>query len=62
MVTMNDDAETITISDKDASNIITIQVQEGGGKIRIEGNMKVVVEAPSIELVENANTPGCVGR
>lgn len=61
MVTMNDDAEAIAISDKDGSNIITIEVQEGGGKIRIAGNAKVVVEAPSIELVEGSTQPVVLG-
>lgn len=59
MVTMNDEAEIITLSDKDGSNIMTIEVQDG--KIRIEGNMKVVVEAPHIELVENSKHPVVFG-
>jgi hypothetical protein len=59
MITMNDDSEIITLSDKDGSNIMTIEVQEG--KIRLQGNMKVVVEAPQIELVENATHPVVFG-
>ena len=59
MITMNDDSEVITLSDKDGSNILTIDVP--AGKIRIEGNMKVVVEAPQIELVENATHPVVFG-
>ena len=55
MVTMNDDDEIITISDSDGSNIITVEAQEG--KIKIKGNIKVVVEAPKIELVENSTHP-----
>jgi hypothetical protein len=51
-LSFNDDAEILTISDTNGNNIITIEVQEG--KIRMQGNMKVVVEAPQIELVENA--------
>jgi hypothetical protein len=34
---------------------MTIEV--GGGKIRLQGNMKVVVEAPQIELVESSTHP-----
>lgn len=59
MITMNDDKEIITLSDKDGSNIMTIEVQDG--KIRLQGNMKVVVEAPQIELVENATHPVVFG-
>ena len=55
MVSFNDDSETITLSDKDGSNIMTIEVQDG--KIRLQGNMKVVVQAPQIELVDNATHP-----
>lgn len=55
MVTMNDDDEIITISDSDGSNIITVEAQEG--KIKIKGNIKIVVEAPKIELVENSTHP-----
>lgn len=59
MVTMNDDKEIITLSDADGKNILTIEVQEG--KLRLQGNMKVVVEAPQIELVENATHPVVFG-
>jgi len=55
MISFNDDSETITLSDKDGSNKMTIEV--GGGKIRLQGNMKVVVEAPQIELVESSTHP-----
>jgi len=59
MVSMNDDSEIITLSDEDGSNIMTIEVQEG--KIKIKGNIKVVVEAPKIELVENSTHPVVFG-
>jgi uncharacterized protein involved in type VI secretion and phage assembly len=52
MVSMDDEAQVITVSDSNGSNIITIDVQPG--TIKIKGNLKVVVEAPQIELVENA--------
>ena len=55
MLTMNDGSEVITISDKDGNNIITMDMQTGN--IKITGNMKVVVNAPQIELVENALHP-----
>ena len=55
MITFNDDSEVLTLSDENGSNIMTIDVQSG--KIKIQANLKVVVEAPLIELVENAAHP-----
>jgi uncharacterized protein involved in type VI secretion and phage assembly len=59
MFSLNDEAKVLTLSDEDGSNIMTIEVQEG--KIKIKGNIKVVVEAPQIELVENATHPVVYG-
>jgi uncharacterized protein involved in type VI secretion and phage assembly len=59
MVTMNDEKEVITVSDKDGSNLVTIEVREG--KITVQGALKVVVEAPQIELVEDATHPVVFG-
>ncbi|MEO8148084.1 MAG: phage baseplate assembly protein V [Bacteroidia bacterium] len=55
MVSFNDDSETLTLSDSDGSNIMTIEVQDG--KIRMQAALKVVVEAPQIELVEDSIHP-----
>ncbi|MEK7395616.1 MAG: phage baseplate assembly protein V [Candidatus Poribacteria bacterium] len=55
MITLDDDEQVITLSDGDGSNIMTIDVQSG--QITIKGTIKVVVEAPQIELVENAMHP-----
>ncbi len=55
MITFDDNAEKLTLSDSDGSNIMTFEVQSG--KIRIEAAIKVVVEAPQIELVENSTHP-----
>jgi uncharacterized protein involved in type VI secretion and phage assembly len=55
MISFNDESDTITLGDKDGSNTMTIEVQDG--KIRLKGNMKIVVEAPQIELVENSTHP-----
>lgn len=55
VLALDDDAKKISISDDGASNFITIEVQEG--KIKIQATTKVVVEAPQIELVENATHP-----
>ncbi len=59
MVTMDDGEQTISVSDKDGSNILTIEVQRG--QITVKGATKAVVEAPSIELVENASHPVVFG-
>jgi uncharacterized protein involved in type VI secretion and phage assembly len=59
MVTLDDDKQVITVSDKEGDNIITIQVQQG--KVTVKGTTKVVVEAPQIELVENATHPVVFG-
>lgn len=55
VITMDDRQEAITVSDSRGNNLIKLQVREG--KITIQGTTKVVVEAPQIELVENATHP-----
>jgi uncharacterized protein involved in type VI secretion and phage assembly len=59
MVTMDDDSQTITVSDRNGSNRVEIQVQPG--KITVKGASKAIVEAPQIELVENAAHPVVFG-
>jgi uncharacterized protein involved in type VI secretion and phage assembly len=59
MVTLDDHQQAIAISDKKGNNIITVEVQQG--KVTVKGNLKVVVEAPQIELVENATHPVIFG-
>ena len=59
MVTLDDRQQAIAISDKNGNNIITLQVQQG--KVTVKGIQKVVVEAPQIELVENATHPVVFG-
>lgn len=60
MVALDDDGQTIHVSDKDGRNVLEIQVQSG--KITIKGATKAVVEAPQIELVENAAQPVVFGN
>jgi hypothetical protein len=55
MITFNDTSKVITLSDQNGNNIMTIEAQ--GGKIRMQANLKVVIEAPKIELVENSTHP-----
>lgn len=59
MVTMDDGGQEITLSDKDGGNMLKIKV--GQGQVTIQGTTKVVVEAPLIELVENATHPVVFG-
>jgi len=55
MLTLDDSEQVITLSDSDGSNIVSIEVQQG--KVTVRGTAKVVVDAPQIELVENAGHP-----
>jgi hypothetical protein len=55
MVSLDDNGQTITLSDANGSNMLTIKVQQG--EVKIQGAAKVVVDAPLIELVENAAHP-----
>lgn len=55
MVSMDDDGQTISISDDTGANILKIEVQPG--QITLKGATRAVVEAPQIELVENASHP-----
>jgi uncharacterized protein involved in type VI secretion and phage assembly len=59
MVALHDDAQELAVSDKDGRNLLLIQVQSG--KVTVKAATKVVVEAPQIELVENASHPVVFG-
>jgi hypothetical protein len=59
MATLDDQRQVITLSDKDGNNLVTIEVEQG--KVTVKGALKVVVEAPQIELVENAIHPVVFG-
>ncbi len=59
MVTLDDRQQAIAVSDRNGNNLITLEVQQG--KVTVKGNLKVVVEAPQIELVENATHPVVFG-
>lgn len=59
LISFDDQGQVLTLSDQNGSNIMTIEVMEG--KIKIMGQMKVVVEAPQIELVENSTHPVVFG-
>jgi|RhiMethySRZTD1v2_1073278.scaffolds.fasta_scaffold16051_4 uncharacterized protein involved in type VI secretion and phage assembly len=55
LLALDDGGETIAVSDSNGNNIMKIRVQDG--RITIQAAQKVVVEAPQIELVENATHP-----
>lgn len=59
MVTLDDNSQTITVSDSNGQNMLEIKVQRG--KITLKGATKAIVEAPQIELVENATHPVVFG-
>ncbi len=59
IISLDDDNQSITLSDRNGSNLLTITVQDG--KIYLKGAVKAVVEAPQIELVENAMHPVVFG-
>jgi uncharacterized protein involved in type VI secretion and phage assembly len=59
MVTLDDQQEMITVTDENGNNFVRIETQEG--KVTVQGTVKVVVEAPLIELVENSTHPVVFG-
>ena len=59
MVAMDDDNQVISLSDEKGNNILKIEVTSG--QITVKGKVKAVVEAPLIELVENATHPVVFG-
>lgn len=59
MLTMDDDRQIISLSDEDGDNILKIEVTKG--QITMQSRTKAVVEAPLIELVENATHPVVFG-
>jgi uncharacterized protein involved in type VI secretion and phage assembly len=59
MVALDDDGQTIHVSDENGQNMVEIQVQ--GGQITVKGATKAIIEAPQIELVEGATHPVIFG-
>ncbi len=59
MIAFDDAAQLLTVGDERGNNLLEIQIT--AGKITIKGEVKAVVEAPRIELVENANHPVVFG-
>jgi uncharacterized protein involved in type VI secretion and phage assembly len=55
LLALNDGGKTISLSDSEGNNIIKFEVQQG--QITMKATTKVVVEAPQIELVQDATHP-----
>ncbi len=55
LLAFSDDNQTIALSDSNGNNYLRINVQQG--QLKIQASVKVIVEAPQIELVENATHP-----
>jgi uncharacterized protein involved in type VI secretion and phage assembly len=55
MLALDDAAQSIAVSDQDGSNLLLIEVRQG--TVTVRATTKVIVEAPQIELVENAAHP-----
>ena len=55
LLSFDDGGKTISLSDSNGSNLIKFQVNQG--QIKMQAATKVVVEAPQIELVQNATHP-----
>lgn len=60
MVTLDDKAHTITLSDTHGSNWVRIEAQ--GNQVKIKAAAKVIVEAPEIEWAANATQPVVLGE
>ena len=59
MVALDDDANTLTLSDANGSNLLTISINDG--RIKLLATAKVIVEAPLIELTDGASHPMAFG-
>lgn len=59
MLSINDENHELSLSDQDGNNILKIESRSG--KVTLQAGAKVVVEAASIELVENARHPVVFG-
>lgn len=59
LLTMDDDNQVISLSDENGNNILKIEVSRG--LVTVKGDIKVVLQAPQIELVESATHPVVFG-
>lgn len=59
LIALDDSANTLTLSDPNGSNLLTISVNDGN--LKLLAATKVVIEAPQIELTEGATHPLAFG-
>ncbi len=59
ILTLDDKGQEIHLGDTAGNNVLTIFVQQG--KVILKGNIKAIVEAPAIELVESVTHPVVFG-
>ena len=59
LVSLNDDAQTVAISNGDGSNSVMMQMQSG--QVKILAVSKVIIEAPQIEIVAGGSHPVVFG-
>lgn len=59
MLALDDDAKKISVSDEQGRNVLTIEVD--AGKVTLKAATKAIVEAPQVEVVENASHPMVFG-
>lgn len=59
IVALDDEAKTITLSDANATNVLTIKTQDG--QLVLKAGTKIVIECPAIEMVEGASHPTVFG-
>jgi hypothetical protein len=59
MVALDDDGNTLTLSDGNGTNFLTIKVNDG--QILVQATAKVIIEAPLIELTDGATHPLAFG-
>jgi hypothetical protein len=55
LLCFDDDGKTIALSDSNGNNLLKFEIDQG--RIKMQAATKVVVEAPQIELVQNATHP-----
>jgi hypothetical protein len=55
LLSFDDGGKTIALSDSNGNNLLKFQIDQG--HIKMQAGTKIVIEAPQIELVENATHP-----
>jgi type VI secretion system (T6SS) baseplate-like injector VgrG len=55
LLALDDGGQTMTLSDSNGNNLLKFEVQSG--QVKLQVTTKVTVEAPAIELVQNAPHP-----